>query len=200
MWEKARVGTKKFPPLKNSEVRGAMMRNVFEWLLNVLLVVVVICAIFVFVAPHLGWRVDAVLSGSMEPTLKVGSVEITKPFDPNNIQVGDIITFRSPRNPQLVVSHRVVAITDQGFITKGDANRDNDQLVVPPQNVVGKVVLHVPYVGYVIWALRTPLGFILALVVPATWLVILEIMNIRRELAQQPRRGSTNLPKERNQF
>jgi len=72
----------------------------------------------VFVAPHFGWRVDAVLSGSMEPTLKVGSVEITKPFDPNNIQVGDIITFRSPRNPQLVVSHRVVAITDQALLQK----------------------------------------------------------------------------------
>jgi len=171
------------------------MRKVFEWLLNVFLVVVVVCAISLFVVPHFGWRVDAVFSGSMEPALKVGSVEITKPFDPNDIQAGDIITFRSPGNPELVVTHRVAAITDQGFITKGDANKDNDELVVPPQNVIGKVVFHIPYVGYVVWALRTPLGFILALVVPAIWLVIMEIMDIRRELAQQPR-DNTNLPKE----
>jgi len=175
------------------------MRKVAERLFSVLLVIVVICAVFTFLAPRFGWRVDAVLSGSMEPALNIGSVEVTKPVSKNDIQVGNIITFRSLGNPQLIVSHRVVDITSEGFITKGDANQDNDETIVPPQNVLGKVVFHVPYVGYVIWAVRTPVGFMLALVVPAAVLIIMEIMNIRMELAQEPR-GNTNLHKERNRL
>jgi len=170
---------------------GVVMVKITQWLFSVLLVIVVVCAVFTFLAPHFGWRVDAVLSGSMEPALKVGSIEVTKPVSTNDIQAGNIITFRSPGNPQLIVSHRVVAITSEGFVTKGDANRDNDEPVVPPQNVLGKVVFHIPYVGYVIWVVRKPIGFMLALVVPAAVLIIMEIVNIHRELAKETESSTT---------
>jgi len=90
-----------------------------------LLVVLILGAVFTFLLPHFGWRVDALVSGSMEPQLKVGGVVITRPVDVQAIKVGDIVTFQSSRR-EAPTSHRVVAI-EQGseisLLTKGDANR-----------------------------------------------------------------------------
>jgi signal peptidase len=57
-------------------------------------------AVFTFLAPHFGWRVDTVFSGSMEPELKVGGVVVTRPVEAEDIKVGDIITFHSPLNEE----------------------------------------------------------------------------------------------------
>ena len=46
------------------------------------------------------------------------------------------------------VSHRVVAITDEGYITKGDNNDNVDFAPVAHENVIGTVMFAVPEVGY----------------------------------------------------
>ena len=48
------------------------------------------------------------------------------------------------------VTHRIKRInTDkEKFTTKGDANDVEDSKQVSYENVIGKVVLHVPYLGY----------------------------------------------------
>jgi signal peptidase len=115
----------------------------------------------------------------MEPALAVGSIEVTKPLQTNeDIEVGDIVTFRSPSDADVVISHRVIAIADNGFITKGDANRIPDEFVVQRQNVLGKVVFHIPYFGYLVWAMKTPLGLFL-LLIPAILLIALSVINLR---------------------
>ncbi|GBE58374.1 signal peptidase I W [bacterium BMS3Abin01] len=71
-----------------------------------------------------------VLSGSMEPGIKVGSVVLVAAVNPDDIKVDDIITFPLPRKPDnqepANTTHRVTrVIADSGglrFITKGDAN------------------------------------------------------------------------------
>jgi signal peptidase I len=137
--------------------------KVAEYVGIVLVVVLMTMVVLALLAPHFGWRADTVLSGSMEPTLPVGCVQVTKPIKPENIKAGDIITFRSPTNGKLM-SHRVVAVEqDQSyqFRTKGDANEDVDPYSVPSENVVGRVCFRVPHVGYVVEYLKTPIGFIL---------------------------------------
>lgn len=119
--------------------------------------------VLAMLAPHFGWRADTVLSGSMEPTLPVGCVEVTRPVTPEAIQPGDIITFRSPTNGELM-SHRVVEVVDGEllqFRTRGDANEDVDPYLIPSENVVGRVCFKVAHAGRVVEYLKTPLGFIL---------------------------------------
>ena len=67
----------------------------------------------------------AVLSGSMEPTYHVGSLIYVKDADPEEVQVGEPITFKI--SDDTMVTHRVVAIDPGGpnLQTKGDASRDN---------------------------------------------------------------------------
>ncbi len=152
-----------------------------------IVILLMAAAVFTFLAPHFGWRVDAVFSGSMEPELKVGGMVVTRPVAAQDIKAGDTITFYSPLNNQLT-SHRVIAVEDgssPNFRTKGDANEDADPFIVPGENVMGKVCFHLPYFGYAAQFIKTPLGLLLTLCLPGLIIIILEIRNIWRVLAEQ---------------
>ena len=152
-----------------------------------LIILLMAAAALMFLAPHFGWSVDAVFSGSMEPELKVGSVVVTRPVEPEEIRAGDIITFYSPLNERLT-SHRVVAVEQTSafhFLTKGDANGDTDPVVVPAQNVVGKVYFHLPYFGYATQFVKTPLGLLLTICLPGLVVIMMEIRNIWHVLTEE---------------
>lgn len=129
----------------------------------VLVFLMLTLVVLALLAPHFGWRADTVLSGSMEPALPVGCVQVTRPVTPEEIQEGDIITFRSPTDGRLM-SHRVVGVEvgeAYQFRTKGDANEDVDPYLVPSENVAGRVCFKVAHAGRAVEYLKTPLGFIL---------------------------------------
>ena len=90
-----------------------------------------------------------VLSGSMEPTYKVGSVIYYKKVSEKELKEGDVITFNVNNNK--MVSHRIANI-DNGLIeTKGDANNTSDVHKIRYENIKGKVGnISIPYVGYYI--------------------------------------------------
>ena len=92
-----------------------------------------------------------VISGSMEPVLKVGSAVYVKKVDPKNIKTGDVITFFMDSS-DIRVTHRVVEnnLEKQILITKGDANLKVDQLPVKWEKVCGTVIMTVPFVGYIL--------------------------------------------------
>ena len=151
------------------------------------IILLMTAAVLTFFAPHFGWRVDTVFSGSMEPQLKVGGVVVTRPVEAEDIKVGDTITFYSPLSEQLT-SHRVIAVEEGSsvhFRTNGDANEDADPFIVPAQNVVGKVCFHLPYFGYVTQFVKTPLGFLLTLCLPGLIIIVMEMRNIWRVVTQE---------------
>lgn len=89
-----------------------------------------------------------VLSGSMEPVLPVGSIAVIDQAQ-TALQAGDIAAFL--KNGQ-TVTHRIVEVTEGGYITKGDANSEKDTGIVVPQKMLGKVILCVPDLGFaVLW-------------------------------------------------
>jgi len=169
--------------VKERVMRKAAKRSGFA-----LIILLIAVAAFTFLAPHFGWRVDAVFTGSMEPALKVGGVVITCPAEADEIMAGDIITFYSPQTKKLT-SHRVTAIQSNSslyFQTKGDANEDVDAVAVPVENLVGKVYFHIPYLGYATQFVKTRLGLILTLFLPGLIVILLEIRNIWRVLHGDP--------------
>ena len=86
-----------------------------------------------------GYRPVIILSGSMEDELETGSVVLVK--NTKNIAVNDIIFFLS--EDKIPVIHRCIRITKDGtFITKGDANPNEDLEPVMPNQVLGKVIRH----------------------------------------------------------
>jgi signal peptidase len=168
------------------------MRKVFKYLGVGFIITAMVAVVIAFLAPHFGWRIDVVLSGSMEPQLKVGGLAISKPVNVADIKVDDTITFYSPQTEE-VTSHRVIAINTKPslyFKTKGDANEDADPFNVPAQNVVGRVCFHIPYLGYVIQFVKTPLGFVLAFCVPGFIIIVMEMKNIWRALSKDKMKSS----------
>jgi len=156
------------------------MKKTIEGLGLAVLIVLMTAAVFTFLAPRFDWRVDEVLSGSMEPQLQVGSVVVTRPAALGEIKVGDIITYASPRDGNLT-SHRVIEVigsTPSQFRTKGDANEDADPFTVPAENVVGKVCFHLPYLGYTAHFIKTFPGLLLTLCLPGLLIIITELRNI----------------------
>ena len=165
---------------------------------NLTVLLVFLAFIAWFTLPRiLGWQPQVVLSGSMEPTLPVGSVAFVEPKTAGQVRVGDVLTFRHPDNPQTRVTHRITEIVRDGgglaFKTKGDASQVEDPWLVPAANMVGTVRWDVPYLGYVKNHVQTPWGFLLLVGAPAAYIVLGEVHNIVRQL-RRPRAGSEEAP------
>ncbi|MEG1004186.1 MAG: signal peptidase I [Bacilli bacterium] len=97
-----------------------------------------------------GYSIFNVLTGSMEPEIKEGSLIITKEVPINDINVNDVITIRTNTNGSLVTHRVVVCSKDKDgiyFKTKGDANDVTDSFEVREKMIEGKVVFNIPYLG-----------------------------------------------------
>ncbi|OGM29164.1 signal peptidase I [Candidatus Woesebacteria bacterium RIFCSPHIGHO2_01_FULL_41_10] len=136
------------------------------------------------------YRAYVVQSGSMEPTLKTGSVVITQTLP--RYYIGDIVTF-SPDGGEQLVTHRIVRMEGQNFITKGDANEDTDHWEVSPEEVVGKASFSIPFLGYLVDFTKTPKGFVVMVVIPASIIIYEELktiyLEIKRSLSKLLRRS-----------
>ena len=167
------------------------MKKAFQYFGFSLIVIAMAAVVLAFLAPRFGWRIDVVLSGSMEPQLKVGGLAISQPVDVADIKVNDTITFFSPLAKEMT-SHRVIAIITKPslyFRTKGDANEDADPFNVPAQNVVGRVCFHISYLGYVMHFVKTPLGFALTFCLPGFIIIVMEMRNIWHVLSDNEMRS-----------
>lgn len=131
-----------------------------------------------------GIRSFVVLSGSMQPTLPVGSIIFTK--DIPSYRVGEMITFQ---NGSVPVTHRIIDTqmkdTLINYKTQGDANSDPDGQLVSKNEIIGKVFYHIPYIGKITSLLKTLPGFLIFIVLPALIFIIFEIINIKKELTRE---------------
>lgn len=93
-----------------------------------------------------------VLSGSMEPEISVGDLLII--YESKNYEVGDVVVYQSGR---IAVTHRIVSISGDEVITRGDANNAEDEPITL-ERIKGKVVMIIPCVGYLVNIIKTPLG------------------------------------------
>lgn len=136
-----------------------------------IVIVMLICLAGAFIVPQfLGFKSFAVISGSMEPNIPVGSIVYSKEREFTDIEVGDVITFYSGDN---IVTHRVVEINndEKSFVTKGDANNVNDGQAVSYENIIGKVALSIPFLGYITMNIKTPLG--IAMICGVVFIILL---------------------------
>ena len=106
-----------------------------------------------------GFKPVVVYSGSMRPTLGVGSLAVDRVIPAGNVRVGDVITFNDPYTKGRLVTHRVARIvsTPHGlaYRTKGDANPTRDPWAIRLNDKVGHVAFDVPLAGYVLWYAHT---------------------------------------------
>lgn len=162
------------------------MRRFGTILSTLALVVSAGIAVLLVVPSLLGYQRYIIVTGSMVPTLPIGSVVYDEVVPVGSLRVGDIITFVPP--PEFgvedPVTHRIVEIlpdqVDQNgnhqtvYRTKGDANEDKDPwLMVLDQPTQARVVHVVPYLGYVYAFLSLRWVQILLIGIPAIAIAVL---------------------------
>jgi signal peptidase len=158
-----------------------------SWLINLPLAVFVLAVVLPFTAFAVGtwlagYRLQPVLSASMEPSLPVGSLLVVAPIDASAVEPGMNVTFEDPVVAGRVVTHRIVRLTpgdELAFVTKGDANAEADPFPVPARSIRGRVLWAVPGLGVPVDWLAWPRGFVILVVVPGLALVGLEVRSRR---------------------
>ena len=168
------------------------VRRTADALLGLVVLSAVATAVAIAVVPMVaGGKALTVLSGSMEPTLPLGSVAVVRPRPAAGIAPGDVIAFTDHMQNSgttRTVTHRVIAV-EQGpagpsFRTKGDANEDPDDHVTAAADLIGVVWYHVPWVGWLREALTSPIGLFYAggalLLLLAGHLLLPKTVSVRR--------------------
>lgn len=157
------------------------MKKGIKALTTVLVIAVVVFAVLLVGVRLVGLTPYSVLSGSMEPTYQTGSLIYVKQVRPEDVQVGQAITF--VLNEDLVVAtHRVIEIdaANELFYTKGDANESPDGAPVHFKNLIGVPVFSIPYLGYVASFVQKPPGIYLTIAAGAILLLLIFLPDIVR--------------------
>ncbi|MFA5789346.1 MAG: signal peptidase I [Candidatus Gracilibacteria bacterium] len=161
--------------------------KIFNILYYLFITAIALIAILLLVSvfPITGnFKVLTVLSGSMEPSIRVGSIVVVKPA--SEYKVGDVITFGKISKTQTPTTHRISEIKNPGatqtFVTKGDTNNAVDAREVRQSEIVGKVLFSAPYLGYAISTAKKPYGFALIIIIPALLVIFDEGKKIKDEV------------------
>lgn len=140
------------------------MKKAINILSSIMVSVLVILALALVGVRLFALSPYTVLSASMEPSYPVGSLIYVQSVEASQIEVGDPISF--VLNEDLVVAtHRVVEVDleKSHFITKGDANTSVDGAPVHFENLLGRVVFSVPYLGFIAHFIGTQTGRLVAI-------------------------------------
>ncbi|TSC88186.1 MAG: signal peptidase, endoplasmic reticulum-type [Microgenomates group bacterium Gr01-1014_16] len=124
------------------------------------------------------FNVYIVSSGSMAPAIQTGSVVFVAPK--SDYGVGDIVTYKS--GSKTTTTHRIVAQDGDKIKLAGDANNAPDPGIISADKIIGTVSFTIPYIGYIAAFAKTPRGFILLVIVPATIIIYEEIKSLFSEI------------------
>lgn len=147
-----------------------LVKNIFIKIIWIILFILIGFNIYNFVSINIlhkdiadinGYALLEVVSGSMDPTIKIGDVIV---IDTNNQEYksGDIITFYDVNGS--FVTHRLMRIDDKMMVTKGDANDSEDE-AMDKNNIVGKMVFKIDGLGKLMASLKNPFVMLLIMVI-----------------------------------
>lgn len=139
-----------------------------------------------FIAPAaFGYQRYVVTGSSMTGTIDLGSVVFAEVVPVDELRVGDVITYLPPPESGVdeLVTHRIVSIDGDVYRTQGDANPDVDPWTFRlDQGTQARVVLDVPYVGYVFIALHDRTLRMVLIGIPAALIALASLVQLARGL------------------
>lgn len=98
-----------------------------------------------------GYQLYVDVTNSMVPDLHVNDIIVVKKETKENIKVGDIVTFREGNG---TVTHRIIEITnfdgETKYKTKGDNNSLEDDKPITYEEIEGKYLFKIRYLGFFI--------------------------------------------------
>jgi signal peptidase I len=140
------------------------------------------CSLILLHWSAFGWKAESIPTGSMRPGIPPGSAVFVHSVPDSSLKIGDVITYIDPLNPKTTISHRIIKeyLLDgkiPAFVTKGDANPSADVPIVAGL-IVGKVVWHINFFGYIMLWSKTIVGIAALIWLPALIIIMEEIVRL----------------------
>jgi len=161
-----------------------LMKTALRIIADIVIVFIILVLLINIIPYAFGLKPYAVLTGSMSPAIKTGSLILVEKTGFDDIYVNDIAAFESNKAPGKRFTHRIIEknIEDRTFITKGDASAHQDVLPATEDTLIGKVVhLPIPLLGYPVYLLSSLFAKITVLVIIALWTAFeIEIYILRK--------------------
>ena len=174
-----------------------LILNIISWTIFALLILIALFLLYYAIATQIyakkgekykpPFSLYTIISGSMEPNINVYDVVVdTKVDNPEDIKVGDIITFTSSSSLTygVTITHRVIAIDNSNGVyryrTQGDNNLVPDDTYVEFGNVLGKVLFKVPQLGRVQFLLLKAGSWLFIILIPSLGIVIYDLLKVFR--------------------
>lgn len=132
------------------------------------------------------FSIYTIVSPSMTPVINVYDVVVNTRVDsPQDIQVGDIITYKSQAatSEGMTITHRVTEVSQlpdgtYEYMTQGDNNSEPDSLYVTYDTVIGKEIIIIPYLGRLQFLIANQKGWLFLLLIPVSIYLIKEIFTL----------------------
>ena len=126
-----------------------------------------------------GYKSYIIKTNSMEPTIGINDVVIAKKVEKKEIKKGDVITFLQDGE---VVTHRITQIDEEGnYTTKGDNNNIEDTFKITYDNIEGKHILTIPYLGAIVLALDNKIVFLIITLIVLIFMFVTILNEEKRE-------------------
>ena len=146
-----------------------------------------------------GYKSYVIKTNSMEPTINVDDVVINKEVKQEDLLVGDVITFLQDGE---VITHRITKIDNDGdkiqYSTKGDNNNIEDTFKITYENIEGKHLLTIPYLGKIIELLENKLLFLIILLIILIFMFV-QLVNQEKKDNRREKKKIEDKKREENQ-
>jgi signal peptidase len=119
-----------------------------------------------------------VASDSMAPSLRAGDLVFLQPIK-DMIKPGMVVAYDLQGQ---LIAHRVVEVVGDMLVTKGDNNQDVDPWRVSFSDVAGEPDVRIPYAGYLLEFVKSPIGFLVLIILPICVIVVIEARKIAANL------------------
>lgn len=189
------------PPKKKEASLWAYLRVSLS--ITVFVALLALAAAVIVVPAATGATPLTVLTSSMEPGLPPGTLIVTRDVAPEDIRIGDVVTYQIHSGDPTVVTHRVIAVSktaggEYSFTFQGDNNSQPDPDQVREVQIQGRLWYSVPYIGWVSnWINGDARGFVVPLIAGglfafAIWMVVSGMIDKARKRKKAAASGKTS--------
>jgi signal peptidase len=152
------------------------MKKIFLRTTDIIMAAMVLVALAIVIPNLYGVKTLAVLSNSLEPNIKMGSMVFVTPTKPAEIEIGDFISYTI--NVEKLVTSRVtkIDVINKLFSVEDDLSGASEAMPVPFDSIIGVVKFSMPIMGYLLGYVLTSQGKIVVITGVLALIIIMALL------------------------
>ena len=160
---------------------------------NIFAIITLISVGFVAFNILSGAKGYAVVTDSMSPQIKKGSVVFVKQVEFEQLHENDIVTVEFP-DGEGCFTHRIISIDYNAgaFRTKGDANEKEDPQPSMKEQIIGKLWYAVPALGYISIFIKSMNLIKISVILAVIAIVVISIAAVAQKSRKYERKDDGN--------